>query len=486
MTCVANDASCVQALFQVGHGVSTNRAPSRIGTDHGWANAPSMMGPSPPGVSDSCWILGLPDEVLAAVFESMLATVVTDSLEHGLRGMASAPRAPGPMGRELITAIPRVCSRFRAVCKGLLKVHCLTFDWDGASTWARARREARLSRSAFALAVQPFRLVTGIDFRNCAELTIDIIDGMAESCPKVTSLNLTGCKQVHTAWLTKIARAFQGLREFKCGDCPLVDDVGLVDILENCRNLRTLHAPNCRRVLGKWLDVGRLGSIRHLCLHNCPYVTDGWLRELALCCPLLKSLDVSGSKLLSDAGVAFVLGHSARLSAIDFRSCSGVGNTALIGIEARAHPNLRDLVLAGCVKLTNEAFVSIAAACPNLRRLSLSGAANLNDEALLAIVRSCPHLRELQLCNAVRVTDTACRSIATHCPSLHRLSLFNCSAVTNDGVLLLVRGCRLLRWLDLRSCLWVTRECVKKVANSFPALEMPVRWEGNPLQLRSR
>lgn len=424
---------------------------------------------------DNAAIFALPDEILAEIFQLMAARQSSYTLESGLSGMGTG--VSSHMAYELITVIPRVCRRFRAVCQDLVRIQCLNFDWDGPSLWARSRRDSVLG-TLICHSIRPFAAVAGFDFKDSIGLQIGVIDAVAASCPGVSHISLNGCTQVDDAWLSRIGKLLPTLKVVHLKRCGRVTDEGLKSLLQSC-HLKSLHVPNGRGVHGEWFSAANAEHIQALCLRQAGYVTDDWLDELVLSIPQIHTLNLSGCKEVSTIGVISILTHCTRLRGLDLRGCRKVADAAAWH-QLRQSPTLEDLVLAGCALLTDESLACIATACPNLRRLSLSGC-GISDRGLESVGAFCHSLRELQLCNALAVTDFGLGCITRGCPVILRISLFNCTATTDIGVSRLVKRCTSLRWLDLRSCWGVSRACIESIQREVPRIEIPPRWDGTPI-----
>ena len=83
-----------------------------------------------------------------------------------------------------------------------------------------------------------------------------------------------------------------------------------------------------------------------LCFHGTP-VDNGFVRMIAVSCPALRRLDISGSRAIAP-GVAAQLGLGCpNLAALDISGCPNLTNASLYAIM-RALPNLTELRMADC------------------------------------------------------------------------------------------------------------------------------------------
>eukprot|EP01006_Ploeotia_vitrea_P027414 TRINITY_DN60243_c0_g1_i1.p1 TRINITY_DN60243_c0_g1~~TRINITY_DN60243_c0_g1_i1.p1 ORF type:complete len:581 (-),score=25.34 TRINITY_DN60243_c0_g1_i1:282-1772(-) len=94
--------------------------------------------------------------------------------------------------------------------------------------------------------------------------------------------------------------------------------------------------------------------------------------------------------------------------------------------------------------------------CPELVELRIPGCLKLSDQTLQKLLRQCPQLAALDLRNCKRITDQALRYIgdeATATQNLKSVKLAACAKVTDRGVVRLCKTCLSLETVDLRDCL---------------------------------
>lgn len=142
--------------------------------------------------------------------------------------------------------------------------------------------------------------------------------------------------------------------------------------------------------------------------------------SLVRSCPRLISLNLSGSRRLSDAAVDD------------------------IGVHCKS---LEHLNLTKAVALTDASLYSLARSCPYLRTLNLYACPNVwtpsqsmtlyllfcqfTDEGVIALSNTCRRLEDLDLCGSQFVSDYAIDALARNCPNLRRLNLTWCIKVSN-------------------------------------------------------
>jgi F-box and leucine-rich repeat protein GRR1 len=136
--------------------------------------------------------------------------------------------------------------------------------------------------------------------------------------------------------------------------------------------------------------------------------------------------------------------------------------TALIS-EA---PSLRELRLANCIRITDNAFINLPSGVTfdGLRILDLTNCMEIQDVGVQKIVEAAPRLRNLVLNKCRRITDRAISAITRLGKNLHYIHLGHCSQITDAGLQQLIRQCNRIRYIDLANCTNLTDLSVTQLA----------------------
>ncbi|XP_057742588.1 F-box/LRR-repeat protein 3 [Arachis stenosperma] len=119
------------------------------------------------------------------------------------------------------------------------------------------------------------------------------------------------------------------------------------------------------------------------------------------------------------------------------------------------YPNLSNLDLTLCPRVTDPTLNSLAGACGHaLRRLDLSRSRFFTAAGLTSVVVNCPNLAELDLSNATELRDAAAAAVA-RAKNLEKLWLARCKLVTDMGIGCIAVGCRKLKLISLKWCVGV-------------------------------
>jgi len=229
------------------------------------------------GVAD---IQCMPDEIMALVF------VWLDS-------------------KTLLTIVPRVCTRWRQLCRLVPTVHI-------AFTWRRATVPAA------------------------------VIAGVSELFPQTTSVAMESCHKVRDAHVIALADKCAGLVEACFVNCEELTDAAVLAIADKCAGLE------------------------HADFTCCWNLTDAAVVAVAANCPGLKHADFSGCMHLTDAAVVAIAAKCPGLEHADFGCCWNLTDAAVLAIAGKCR-GLEHADFGSCMNLTDAAVLAIAGKCPGLK-----------------------------------------------------------------------------------------------------------------------
>lgn len=114
---------------------------------------------------------------------------------------------------------------------------------------------------------------------------------------------------------------------------------------------------------------------------------------------------------------------------------------------------------------------TLAQSCPNIEELNLSQCKKISDATCAALSNHCPKLQRLNLDSCPEITDLALKDISDGCPHLTHINLSWCELLTDNGVEALARGCPELRSFLSKGCRQLTDRAIKCIARFCPNLE---------------
>lgn len=217
------------------------------------------------------------------------------------------------------------------------------------------------------------------------------------------------------------------------GRIKRAEDVTLVESFDS--GLLSLH-DLCIKLISKYIDqVECLGDI-----------SDASREKLCLILSRHRKLNDQTVRLLFDA----------RLIVLKLFDCARLGENGLESI-AIFNPNLEELVLKECGRMSDLVVGGFAARLTQLKSLNLCGAYLVSDAAFANLVDSLSAvLEDFAIDNSPKLSTKTLQSLQ-RCGSLKTLALTNCSAVRDEDL----RECFMavagrLESLDLTNCHSIT------------------------------
>eukprot|EP01034_Spumella_vulgaris_P022496 gene22496-28624_t len=176
-------------------------------------------------------------------------------------------------------------------------------------------------------------------------------------------------------------------------------------------DLKELRVSHYRRSLTDSVMTGLIDAWGHslhtVSLKTCTLLTSMSFSLIAKQCVGLRSLEITGSKTLTDEALGRVLA-----------ACGGA---------------LKHLNVERCPALSNESLVRLGA-CTQLEALNLSCSPLLNDDCLHYIVSGCPVLRLLDISGCHKLT-TKCLHGLSNLASLRYLDIRYCDGLASTAAL---------------------------------------------------
>ncbi|KAK7857367.1 uncharacterized protein LOC112039828 [Quercus suber] len=308
---------------------------------------------------------------------------------------------------------------------------------------------------------------TEVRLRDCSWLTEEQFTDSFQTCDtsNLTVLQLDQCGRCMSDYVlpSTLARSSNSLAALTTlslsGACRLSDD-GLSKLVSSASALRSLNLSQCSLLTSSSIDTlaDSLGSVlRELNLTDCQSL------DSMLILPALKKFEQL--QVLSLAGI------------------QNVGDDFLKEfLTARGH-NIKELVLADCVKLTDSSFKVISETCPGLCAIDLVNLSKLTDFAIGYLANGCRAIQKLKLCrnsfsdeaiaafletsgewlkelslnNVKKVGYNTAASLGRRSKRLHTLDLSWCRNLTDEAVGFIVDNCLSLRVLKLFGCTQITK-----------------------------
>ncbi|XP_028814195.1 protein AMN1 homolog isoform X2 [Denticeps clupeoides] len=151
--------------------------------------------------------------------------------------------------------------------------------------------------------------------------------------------------------------------------------------LENCSvsdsALRQISCPYMKRIV----------------LDGCTTVTSEGIMALALSCPALQVVDLTGCISVTDVGLAALAQNSTALEVIDLKGCTAISDLALLDLGKNCRI-LQSICISETL-VTDKGVVSlVSGVCSNtLKELQMAHCRNLTNNAVSAVLKHCVNIR---------------------------------------------------------------------------------------------
>ncbi|MCD9641234.1 hypothetical protein HAX54_027305 [Datura stramonium] len=297
---------------------------------------------------------------------------------------------------------------------------------------------------------------TEIRIRDCSWLNEEEFTQSFEGCDasNLVVLQLDQCGRCMPDYilLTTLARCPNNLPALTTlslqGACRL-SDAGLTAIISAAPNLRSMNLSQCSLLTCDGISClsNSLGSVlRELYLDNCEALNPMFILPVLLKLEHLEVLSVAGIQTVCDAFIKEFVTHRGQ--------------------------SLREIVLNGCMELTDCSLKEISRNCPGLRAIDLSNLHKLTDTAIGHLATGCRAFDKLKLSRNVFSDEAVAAFVETGGESLKELSLNGVNKVSHNTAISLAKCSKNLISLDLSWCRNLTNEALGLIVDNCLSLEV--------------
>ena len=303
-----------------------------------------------------------------------------------------------------------------------------------------------------------------LDLSSATGLTDIGIIALSTGCPHIATMILSKCARLTDRSLRAVAERCPGLRVLHTQHCRQLTDAGFAALWAGCQNIRNVNTMGCVRVSGSsFLTIPPANQ-----------------RTQSLFCPGVHSLGFRGCRL-TDAALSWVCHSCPNLTQLDVSFCDKITSVGAMLLAKHCH-GLAHLSLSGCPQISSRAISALGSECRLLRSVELMWLSNADDDAsrallagpvlinagfactgctsngcLLPLPRRPPllwmkNIRALNLANLPFVSDTTLRVVAAQCPNLDGFNCSGCPRVSDAGLMILSAACRNIDTLKLMDC----------------------------------
>lgn len=311
------------------------------------------------------------------------------------------------------------------------------------------------------------KTMTSVDISQCRELTDLGVSCMAEVCPNLFKLNMSGLCRVSDIGVRSVCANCWFLQHLNVEDIFLLkDDAFWFSATYDGRraandnmlvSLQYLNMTDCSNLTDRGIEglAERCRKMDILILQGCDKITDTSLRHIAdpaICTssatPMsdtIHTLSLAYSTAITSAGILAFLPHCACLESLDLSGLASIVTDSFVQKMSKACPTLQNLTLQKCLLLTDATLCSLA---DNLwlEQLDMTGCGKVTDGGVEVLVEACIGLRVLVLRKAKKLT--------------------------NRSVFAIMRNCSGIRKIDVQECPLILKECIDEAREAKPAMSL--------------
>lgn len=219
-------------------------------------------------------------------------------------------------------------------------------------------------------------------------------------------------------------------KSLSLSSCPIDDDG--IKSLSSCESLRRLDLNSdpkgyAHQVTTIGIQAVALSCkyLQHVGLRRCLDVDDAAIVTMAQGCPLLRRINICGLVLISDVSLDALGSRSSHLESIDFSNTNVTDSGVLSLANGACRGSLREMLMAKCLNLTDNAVECVISLCPIIDILVFHSCPLISD-------RSREALGEMMQLRACALED----NVLLHSRLVPRpgLGVQNSSAASNQGL----------------------------------------------------
>ncbi|KAM6430141.1 putative RNA-binding protein EEED8.10 isoform 2-T2 [Liasis olivaceus] len=295
------------------------------------------------------------------------------------------------------------------------------------------------------------------------------------ACPCLVALDLSSCNSLFMSGtlfskketLLQAQKVLANLKELNLSSVRYLSDLTFNRLTSCCPQLAKLVLARCHITFefdsydgSRNYNSSALLSFRNLLQ---------FLNQQATC---MKSLDLSGTNINSQAMKTLVQVENLQLQELILQACRDLTNEA-VGILCQHQPHLTTLDLSGCSELSDRGALAISSRLLALQCLRLGKLPRMTDAGFQGM----SHLKHLQSVDVSECSLVSCSALVkafgpnAGLPKLKSLNVAFCSLLRDSTVLSLAQALsKNLRVLDLSSCVSLSNRSIQAIASNLLCL----------------
>ncbi|KAJ2963737.1 hypothetical protein NQZ79_g1248 [Umbelopsis isabellina] len=284
--------------------------------------------------------------------------------------------------------------------------------------------------------------VKDLNLTNCFHLTFKSFSAISEYNSRLINLNLHSCWELSDNSLASLATGCPYLTDIDLSNCRKITDRGIHSLFSTARQNISGEEELASNLSEMSVDGHSAAStppatsgITRIALSYCKNLTDTSMRYMAeFGAETLVFINFQRCTTITDAGFeSWQPGSFKRLESVILNDCTFLTDRAISSL-VRAAPNIRYMSLSFCCALTDNSIEVLAQHLKQLEHIDASfcGAA-VSDASVQALVQEgLPNLKEIIVRGCVRVTDSSVYALLAIARQLHLLNISQCQSVTME------------------------------------------------------
>ncbi len=257
-----------------------------------------------------------------------------------------------------------------------------------------------------------------LSLSECELITNAALETLAQRVPGLFSLDVSGT-QVTDAGLARLAQGCKMLQKVNFHGLD-ISDAALAGLAQACPGLQNVAVAHCAQITDE--------SIAALALHctglhtiglRGTKITDVSLAQFGESCADMRKVKLLGT-VITDSGLARLAEGCHKLEDVNLTGCDQITDVGAISLALHC-PLIRTLFLSG-TQVTDVGLERIGEGCRFLKSVNLLGLENVSDVGLIKLAEGCPLLETVDMYGYGHISDASVWSFAENCPRLYSLS----------------------------------------------------------------
>lgn len=173
---------------------------------------------------------------------------------------------------------------------------------------------------------------------------------------------------------------------------------------------------------------------------NKQYLYDSGMIQIAENCPNIRHLDISRCNNITDYSIIKIAEYCPNIDYLNIAECR-VTDKSVVRIVELCH-ELETLNIAYCHNITDLCISKIAEYCPQMTSLDVTDNSIITDLSMIKLAECCNNLEILNISFCRNITDTSMRKVAEYCLNMKHLSTIFCNRITDLSIVLIAESCR--------------------------------------------